>query len=177
MPSASAARRAAEMRRTPVDAHLTAAECLVTGEDLHQRRFAGAVLAEQAVDAPGFERKAHAMQHAHRPERLDDLVELNGDTHRALCSFGAVGGKKSLLPLRLALEDVYRRMPARGQAKRGMKRSMGPGNQFFTTEDTGDTGMKIRNAEPAPRPFSRPALARLKRKANSLCCFHGCDPS
>ena len=55
---------------------------LVTSEDLHQRRFAGAVLAEQAVDTPGLERKAHAMQHANRPERLDDLAEFDGNTHR-----------------------------------------------------------------------------------------------
>ena len=57
-------------------------EWLVTSEDLHQRRFAGAILTKQAVDTPGFERKAHAMQHPNRPERLDDLAEFDGNTHR-----------------------------------------------------------------------------------------------
>ena len=75
------------MHRAPVNAHLTATECLVTGEDLHQRRFAGAVLTYQAVDPAGFEREGHAVQHAYRPERFDDLVEFDGDTHRRPRSF------------------------------------------------------------------------------------------
>ncbi len=41
---------------------------LDAGQDLDERRLAGAVLAEQAVDAAGFERETHAMQHLHRAE-------------------------------------------------------------------------------------------------------------
>ena len=56
--------------------------CFVAGEDLHQRGLAGAVLAEQAVDAAGREREADAVQHLHRAEALDQLVEADRQAHR-----------------------------------------------------------------------------------------------
>ena len=76
------------MHRTPINAQLSAARRLVARKDLHQGRLASAVLANQSVDATGLERKTHIVQHPHRPERLNDLVELDADAHRPTpCSF------------------------------------------------------------------------------------------
>ncbi len=74
--------RTREAHRLAVDAHLAIRRRFVARKDLHQRRLAGAVFAEQAVDAPGFEREADAVQHLHRPEGLVDLVERHGNACR-----------------------------------------------------------------------------------------------
>ena len=46
---------------------------LVAGQDLHQRRLAGAVFAEQPVDLARRQLEADVVQHLHRAEALDQL--------------------------------------------------------------------------------------------------------
>jgi hypothetical protein len=75
--------RSRELRRAAVDAQLAAGGRLVAGGDLHQRRLARAVLAEQPVDPAGLQRETDPVQHLHRAEGLDHLVERQGDAHRA----------------------------------------------------------------------------------------------
>ena len=82
MPAASASRESAKRQTTPSIVQLAFARRLVAGEDLHQRRLARAVLAEQAVDLARRELEAHAVQHAHGAEVLADAGEGDAQAHR-----------------------------------------------------------------------------------------------
>ncbi len=74
--------RIGEATGDAVDRQLAFARRLVTGEDLHQRRLAGAVLAEQAVDLARLELEANVVQHAHGAEVLADAGEGDAQAHR-----------------------------------------------------------------------------------------------
>jgi hypothetical protein len=51
------------------------------GEDLQQRRLAGAVLADHAVHLAGLDAEAHVGQRANGAERLGDVLELEPVGH------------------------------------------------------------------------------------------------
>ena len=52
-------------------------------EDVHQRRLAGAILANDCVDAPPLDGEAHILIGDDRAETLGDRFQLNGDGHGA----------------------------------------------------------------------------------------------
>ena len=97
MPAAIASIGEAKVTALAVDDDLTGIRPIEAGEDVHQRRLAGAVLAEQRVDfaAPHFEIDAGISEHA--GECLGDAAEddarrrprrqrhrgLDGTLHRA----------------------------------------------------------------------------------------------
>ncbi len=66
----------AEMHRPPVDAHLAVIAGMDAGDDLHQRRLAGAVLADEAMHLAGQQREVDARQRGHAAERLADPGQL-----------------------------------------------------------------------------------------------------
>ena len=76
------ARAAARGAHGTVHHHLAGGRALVPRQNLHQRGLARAVLAQQAIDAARLQRKAHAVQHAHRAKLLGDVAELDGYAHR-----------------------------------------------------------------------------------------------
>ena len=76
--------RVAEMHRASINTHLSAGGCFIAGEDFHQSRLSRAVLAQQPVDSPRLQRKAHLVQDPHRSELFDDLVEFNRNAHRKI---------------------------------------------------------------------------------------------
>src|SRR3546814_18553435 len=58
-------------------------------EDAHQRRLAGAVLADDAVDGSGLHRQADVAVRLHRAEGLADVAQLDGQ--RCLVRRAAAG--------------------------------------------------------------------------------------
>ncbi|MCY1559236.1 hypothetical protein D9M68_962520 [compost metagenome] len=75
-----------EMLFLSVDQHLAAIGPINAGENLDQRRFAGAVFAAKRVDfAPGAG-KRHTAQGFYRRERLGNAAHLDGGsiTHAAI---------------------------------------------------------------------------------------------
>src|SRR5579863_6746021 len=46
------------------------------GDDLHQRRLAGAILAHQSMDMPAFKAKLHVVEREHAGESLADVFDF-----------------------------------------------------------------------------------------------------
>ena len=65
----------AEMDRHALDGDLALVRLVDAGQDLHQRRLAGAVLADQRGDLAGIERQRHVMQGPDTGEALADPLE------------------------------------------------------------------------------------------------------
>ena len=68
-------RRRGEMALGAVEEDAAGARRHAAGDDLHQRRFAGAVVAEQRDDLAAIDVEADAAQRLDRPEMLGDLFE------------------------------------------------------------------------------------------------------
>ena len=68
---------------TPVDQELPAIGAVVAHQALHERAFAGAVLAQQGVDRAGPDLQAHIVQSQHRAEPLADADGFQGVRRRA----------------------------------------------------------------------------------------------
>src|SRR5579872_1362425 len=69
----------------PPNEQLPAARRFITSQDLHQRRFAGAVIAKDPKDLSLPQRQRHAVERGNGPESLDDLLRpqrLRITTHR-----------------------------------------------------------------------------------------------
>ncbi len=62
--------RRGEVLRAPAEPHRARVFGVDAGDDLHQRRFAGAVLADQAVDFAGCEGEIHPAQRRDAAERF-----------------------------------------------------------------------------------------------------------
>ena len=82
MPRAGGIDRVDDLDRDAVQADLAGVGQDQPDEDLHQRRLAGPVLAEDAVDPPPVEGQVHAVARRHLPEPLGDADELD-------CGWGA----------------------------------------------------------------------------------------
>ena len=83
--------RRAEMHRSAVDAHLACVAGVHAGDDLHQRAFAGAVLAGEAVDLAGLQREIDAAQRLDAAERLGDAGQFEPRRrHRGGLSSGSL---------------------------------------------------------------------------------------
>ena len=75
--------RAPEAHRRAVDQDLALGRLVDAGEDLDQRRLAGAVVAEEAMDLAGIDLDVDVAERDHRAEMLGDAAELDG---RNACS-------------------------------------------------------------------------------------------
>ena len=51
------------------------------GDDLDQRRLAGAILADEAMHLAGLERQVDVAQRMHAPEELRDVLKLEEGGH------------------------------------------------------------------------------------------------
>ena len=76
MPRSSASRGEANDHRLAVDRDLAARRTVDAREDLDQRRFAGAVVAEQAMDLAELDLERDVAQRDHRAEELGDAAQL-----------------------------------------------------------------------------------------------------
>ena len=76
MPRASASRGPGERQPPPSPRELAAVGRDDAGQDLEERRLAGAVLADERVASPAATAEADAAQRADGAERLPDVVEL-----------------------------------------------------------------------------------------------------
>src|SRR3546814_11939782 len=72
-----------------LDEDLAAVGLVEAVEDAHQRRLAGAVLADDAVDGSGLHRQADVAVRLHRAEGLADVAQLDGQ--RCLVRRAAAG--------------------------------------------------------------------------------------
>ena len=66
----------AHARGRPVDQHLAGVRLLDTADDLHQRRFAGAILAEQRDDLAGADVEVDAAERVNTRKALLNRPEL-----------------------------------------------------------------------------------------------------
>ena len=69
--------------RLAADADLAGIGLVEAVEDRHQRRFAGAVLTDDAVDRAALDREVHVLVGVNGAEALVDGDEFNGGGHRA----------------------------------------------------------------------------------------------
>ena len=67
--------RRAEMHRPAVDRHAAVVLAVQAGDDLHQGRFAGAVLAHQAVDLAPAQHEVDVAQGRDAAERFGDAAQ------------------------------------------------------------------------------------------------------
>ena len=74
MPAACAARGSAKRTGCAVEQHFASVGREDAGEDVHQRRLAGAVLAEQRVNLAALEVEIDAAQSLHAAEMLGDAA-------------------------------------------------------------------------------------------------------
>src|SRR5687767_5320577 len=84
--------RILDLDRRAVDPDLAAVLAVGAAEDLHQRRLAGAVLAEQHVDFAAVQRQIDTIERNHTRKRLPDAAHLEHRRHRTLCSNGGPPG-------------------------------------------------------------------------------------
>ncbi len=77
----------ADIQRLAAKARLAAVEDIDAGNDLHQCRLAGAVLAHQGVNAAGRRAKLHIVQRRHTGKFLPHALHLK-----------QMGGRFSLMP-------------------------------------------------------------------------------
>ena len=84
--------RAPEADRGAVDQDLAVGRLVDAGEDLDQRRLAGAVVAEEAMDLAGIDLDVDVAERDDRAEMLGDAAELDGRNraHPALLSPSAL---------------------------------------------------------------------------------------
>ena len=68
--------RAADVHRLAIEADLAGILAVGAAENFHQRRLAGAVLAEQHVDVAGVERQVDVVERDDAGERLADAAHL-----------------------------------------------------------------------------------------------------
>ena len=75
---------AGEADRLAIDGELARGRAEAAAEDVHQRRLAGAVLADDRMHLAGAQLQRDAAQRVHRSERLPDVARLEDDrSHRA----------------------------------------------------------------------------------------------
>jgi hypothetical protein len=80
--------RRRELHRLISQADLPLSGTVHAGKDLDQRRLAGAVVAEQAMDLARLHREGHAVERDHRAEILADIAQLDQRRHqRVSCAF------------------------------------------------------------------------------------------
>src|SRR5262249_23800656 len=75
--------RAVEAHRPPVEQKLSSARLIEAGEDLHQRRFAGAVVADDAEHLTAIELEIDPAQRRDGAEILEDAVSFEDRLRRA----------------------------------------------------------------------------------------------
>ena len=76
MPAARASRAERNRIRLAVEPHHAVVFGVHAGDDLHHRAFAGAVLADQAVDLARAQGEVHVGQRRHAAEGLGDAAQL-----------------------------------------------------------------------------------------------------
>ena len=88
--------------RLAVEADTAGIRSVHAGDDLHQRRFAGAVVADQPDDFAATHRKIDAMQDVHGAEALGDAIDFE-NTHTRLsfltCHWSMKTARISTLPI------------------------------------------------------------------------------
>jgi hypothetical protein len=75
-PLGASIHRLVEMARAAIEADLALGRREVAGDDLDERRLAGAVVAHEAQHLAGLEVDVHALQRLDRPEMLGDAAQL-----------------------------------------------------------------------------------------------------
>ena len=75
--------RRAQMDGLAGHPHLALEAVMHAGDDLHHRRFAGAVLADKAVDFALHQREVHVAQRMHAAERLRDADHFEQGRRRS----------------------------------------------------------------------------------------------
>src|SRR5580692_3007388 len=80
--------RTGEINRSTIVENGPAVFGVDAGEDFHQRRFAGAVLAHQSMDLARHEFEAHAVQRSHAGEGLTDIRDGDQRVHGTVRSLG-----------------------------------------------------------------------------------------
>ena len=70
--------RVGEAVRHAIDGEIASSRLFIAGENLDQRRFPRAVLAQQADDATRFQLEADAVQHFDESETLADRAKIDG---------------------------------------------------------------------------------------------------
>jgi hypothetical protein len=75
--------RGADSDRLAVDADLTAVGFIKTVQDRHQRRFAGAVLADNAVDDAALDDEIDVVVGVNGAEALIDADQFDGGSRRS----------------------------------------------------------------------------------------------
>jgi hypothetical protein len=73
-----------DVRRLPVDRHLSVIGTVETGHDLDERRLAGAVLAEQRMHLSAVQGDVRFVERERSPEALGDPVHRQHDVALAL---------------------------------------------------------------------------------------------
>jgi hypothetical protein len=68
-------------KRTFAENELTAVGALYPGDNLHQRRFSGAVAAHQRAHLAGNQREINLLQHSHAGELFADLASFKQRLH------------------------------------------------------------------------------------------------
>jgi hypothetical protein len=74
-------RRAFDLHRLAVQQHLAAVLAVDTGQDLHQRGLARAVLAHQGMDLAGAQVELHPVQRLDAGEGLAEVLDRNQGCH------------------------------------------------------------------------------------------------
>ena len=80
--------RALEVGRLPGDEDLAGVALIGAGQDLHQRRLAGRVVADEAEDLAGIEHEVDVAQRLHGAERLLDAAHLDDGLRLAASGIG-----------------------------------------------------------------------------------------
>ena len=80
--------------RLTVDPDLAGVGVVEAVEDRHQRRFAGAVLADDAVDGAAAHREMDVAVGLHRPEALRDADQLDGEGGGRLAAARAIARRR-----------------------------------------------------------------------------------
>ena len=77
MPIAAGEQRRRAGDVAPVEGHPTRIRGIVADEDLHQRRLAGSVLAEEGENGAASRYQVDAVENLHAAERLPDAIDLD----------------------------------------------------------------------------------------------------
>ena len=91
--------RLVEMLRLAVDPHLAVRRRKVAGDDFHQRRLAGAIVAHEAQDLARMQREVDAPQRLDRAEMLGYSLELENRHPASLSSLAGPCGHVRFLEL------------------------------------------------------------------------------
>ena len=92
--------RALEADRRAVEAQLALVRMIDASDNLDQRRFAGAVFAEQRVDRAAAHRQRYILQRQHAGEGFLNPASLQAErrTHAALATFWNLTSRNRLTP-------------------------------------------------------------------------------